>query len=639
MKEIIGKSFPLVELKSNRESRRFYMVAAAFLASLAHTTSPMVLLLDDIQWLDDGSIEVLNELIGLLHHEPLLAVFSFRRDAAEINPSSEKIVALAKESGNIIDFSPLNIESMRELIAAMLPVSSSSLEDIASFVLHTSKGNPFHAIEILKHLERTGVINPQKGWIITKEELVKTDIPDSVVESVIKRLSAFDESETLILSFAAVLGKTFETSLLFSLASKDERTQRYPETEIVRIIDRAKELLIFEDSHSEAKNLQFVHDRIIEALYSRIPLDERKHLHRIIAQTLEDKFPGAYNQEDMLFDLAHHSVLGEESEKIIRYAFPAALKAKEKYANEVAIRYFSNILECIEDRPLFLEQRDLRRLQIRVIEKLGEVYHMIGEYDRAIKLFNSILGFIENTEEKARIYQQISRSYFKKGDWLNCERHGKKGLNLLGEKLPTREFAVAWSIIREIFSGIIHPFMMAIFRKKRRRKERNERIIWIYLDLGWSYILSDISKYVRSVLRTKNIAQQRIGPSSYLAMAHAIMGSLWMSIGFFKKAETCFEKSLQLYKTFTDQWGCGQTLQWFGYSCEWSAQYERSLRYFNKSYNIFNSIGDVREMGMCVAGKIHNYTYTSDYLHAAQALDEYLEISTKTGDDYGISES
>lgn len=639
MKEIVGSCPPLVELKSNRESRRFHMVAATFLASLARASSPMALFLDDIQWLDNGSIDVLNELIPLLPQTPLVVVASFRKDAADINPSAEKIAALAKESGGILEISPLNFNHMRELIAGMLPFGPSELDEVTSFVLRTSKGNPFHAIEILKHLERSGVIDRNEGWNLRSDTLNTAEIPDSVIESVIKRIALFDEREALVLSFAAVLGKNFDTSLLYHIASRVEKTQGYPEAEIIWIVDKAKELLILEDNPRGPKNLQFVHDRIQEALYSRIPPEERKALHGIIARTLEEKIAETGQPEDLLFDLAHHSVLGGESEKIVRYAFPAAIKAKEKYANEVAIRYFSNILECIENRSIPLEQCDLRRMQILVIENLGEVYHTIGEYDRAIELFNSILGLIENTGEKARIYQQISRSYFKKGDWLNCERHGKKGLSLLGEKLPTREFAVAISIIREILSGIIQPLVTPLFRKKRKRKERDERIIWIYLDLGWSYILSDILKYVRTALRTKNIAQRRIGPSSHLAMAHAIMGSLWMSIGRFKKSEQCFEKSLKLYNIFTDQWGRGQTLQWLAYSQEWKGDFGKSLQYFIESYNIFRSIGDVREMGMCVAGKIHNYTYTSDYPNAAKALDEYLDISNKTGDDYGISES
>ncbi len=639
MKEIVGTSPPLVELKSNRESRRFHMVAAAFLASLARASSPMALFLDDIQWLDDGSIDVLNELIPLLHQLPLVVIASFRRDAADINPSSEKIAALAQESGGIIDISPLNYDHMRELISGILPAGPSELDDVTSFVLRISKGNPFHAIEILKHFERTGIIDKNKGWTLKIDSLNTLEIPDSVIESIIKRISLFDERELLVLSLAAVLGKNFDTSLLFNIASRIETIKGYPQTEIIWIVDKAKDLLILEDNPRGPKNLQFVHDHIQEALYSRISPEERKALHGIIARALEEKIAETGSQEDLLFDIAHHSVLGDDKEKVIRYAFPAAIKAKEKYANEVAIRYFSNILGCIEKRTDLLEQGDLRRLQILVIENLGEVYHTIGEYDRAIELFNSILGLIENTEEKARIYQQISRSYFKKGDWLNCERFGKKGLSLLGEKLPTRELAVASSIIREILSGIIQPFVTPLFRKKRQKRERDERIIWIYLDLGWSYILSDILKYIRAALRMKNITQRRIGPSSHLAMAHAIMGSLWMSIGFFKKSEACFDQALKLYDTYTDQWGRGQTLQWLAYSQEWKADFSRSLNYFIESYNIFRSIGDVREMGMCVAGKIHNYTYTSDYANAAKALDEYLDISTKTGDDYGISES
>lgn len=639
MKEIVGSCPPLVELKSNRESRRFHMVAASFLASLAHASSPMALLLDDVQWLDNGSIDVLSELIPMLHQLPFVIVASFRKDAADINPSSEKIVSLAQEAGNIIDIFPLSFDHMRELIAGILPVSSSSLNDVTAFVLRRSKGNPFHAIEILKHLERTDVIDRRDGWKLQNDALNSTEIPDSVIESIIKRISFFDEREALVLSFAAVLGKNFGTSLLFNIASREEKLKGYPESEIIRIVDKAKELLILEENLRGPKNLQFVHDRIQEALYARISPDERKSLHATIVRALEEQLTDLYQQEDLLFDLAHHSILCEDSNKIVRYAFPAALKAKEKYANDVAIKLFNIILEHIDNSSLTLEKHDSRRLKIMVIENLGEVYHTIGEYDQAIELFNSILGFIGNTIEKARIYQHISRAFFKKGDWLNCERHGKKGLSLLDEKLPTREFAVIWSIIREIFTGMIYPITTALVRKKRKRKERDGMIIWIYLDLGWSYILSDILKYVRTVLRLKNIAQHRIGPSELLAMAHASMGSLWMSVGLFKKAERCYEKSLKLYTAFIDQWGRGQTLQWLAYSLEWKADFKKSLHYFTESYDIFKSIGDVREMGMCVAGKIHNYTYTSNYSFAAEALDEYLDISTKTGDDYGISES
>ncbi|MCX7677801.1 MAG: protein kinase [Spirochaetes bacterium] len=637
MKELLGSCPPLVELRSNRESKRFHMVAAAFLNSLARATHPLVLLIDDIQWLDNGSIDVLTELFHLLNNSPLVVVMSFRKDAPEINTSTEKILAFAQECGTAITISPLTFPLMRELVANMLPFVPNQFDDLSKLILQASKGNPFHAIEIIKNIVRADTFSPVKNNNYTETLLNAIDLPDSVIASIIKRLSLFNEREMLLLSFAAVLGKNIDTSLLFSLASKDPRLQEYSETEIINIIDKAKDLFILEQSRKDTKTLQFVHDRILESLYSRINEDERKYLHRIIIGALEEKFTN-YMQDELLFDLAHHSVMSEQPEKIIRYAFPAALKAKEKYANDVAIRYFTILLSCLSQHATHLEMSDARNLKIMTIEHLGEVYHTIGEYDRAIELFNSILGLIDDPQKKARIYQQISRAFFKKGDWLNCERHGQKGLRLLGEKLPIHGSHVIFSIVREIISSILQP-LRAVFPQTKNSDEHYSQIIRIYLDLGWSYILSDIRKYVRTVLRTKNLIIRKIGKSSQLGMSYAILGSLWMSIGFFKLAERNYEKSLKIYELFPDNWGRGQTLQWLGYSFEWKADYSKSISYFKKSYDIFRSIGDVREMGMCVAGLIHNYTYLADYSAAESALDEYLDISSKTGDDYGISES
>jgi AraC-like DNA-binding protein/tetratricopeptide (TPR) repeat protein/predicted Ser/Thr protein kinase len=640
MGELLGECRPLVELKSNRESQRFQMVASRFLGDLAAATGFLVVILDDIQWLDNGSFDLLAELINDVGNMPLLVVATYRKDEADANPAAEKLMERALGSpgiASLIELHPLDDRRMREFVSGILLEESPAVDRIASLVSTKSKGNPFHAIEIIKQLEGAGAIRYDESWSIDQGVLDRTEVPASIVDTVLKRMSLLDDGERSVLAYAAILGKRFDMPLLFRLCGGGAGSPALDEADTVRIVDKAIELQILERSPADPRTHQFVHDRILEAFYGMIPPARRKKLHDAIGADLEAQ--GTTGGERAVYDLAYHYIMSGNREKILSFAMPAALKAKEQYANEVAIRYLYIIIHLIEETPGLMERDGMRALWIRAVENLGEVYHTIGEYDRAIGLFNSILGYKERVEDRAGLYKQISRAYFKKGDWANCERYGKKGLELLGERLPTSVPAVILSIAREALAQVFYPLGKIIGLAARGNRDRYERVSWIYLDLGWSYILSDVRKFLRTALRMINIARYRIGASTVLGMAYAIFGSLWMSIGLFRMANRSYEKSLRLRETFNDQWGRGQTLQWLGYSLEWGADFPESLKKFTLGYDIFRGIGDVREMGMCLAGKIHDYTFIADYESAAAALDEYLDISTRTGDDYGISES
>ncbi len=639
MKELLGECRPLVELKSNREHQRFQMVASRFLIDLARFTGCVVMILDDIQWLDDGSFDLLAELVNDIGGGPLLVLAIYRRDEIDSNPAAEKLIerALAMPGiGSRMELRPLDDSAIREFVSGILLEDSHEVGEIAALAGSKGKGNPFHAIEIIKQLQNTGAIYHGNGWRINREILERTDVPTSIVDSVLKRTSLLDERERTVLSYAAVLGKRFDLPLLFRLSGVAGASSA-EQGETVRIVDRAIELQVLERAASDTRTFQFIHDRILEAFYGLIPPAERRRLHETIGAALEEGGPRDPGRD--IYDLAYHYIMSGNREKILTCAMPAALKAKEQYANDTAMRYLYIIIHLIEETPGMLDRDGMRDLWIRATENLGEVNHTVGEYDRAISLFNSILPFKERAEDRAGLYKQISRAYFKKGDFNNCERYGRKGLELLGERLPVTEPRVVTSIVREALKQALFPLAKITGLAPRGDRDRFERASWLYLDLGWSYILSDVKKFLRTALRMINIARYRIGPSAVLGMAYAIFGSLWMSTGYFRRANRSYEKSLRYRESFNDRWGTGQTLQWYGYSLEWSADFPESLKKFSGAYGIFRGIGDVREMGMCLAGMVHDYTFLADYASAAAALDEYLDISTRTGDDYGISES
>ena len=118
--------------------------------------------------------------------------------------------------------------------------------------------------------------------------------------------------------------------------------------------------------------------------------------------------------------------------------------------------------------------------------------------------------------EKAKIYKQITHAYFKKGNWDESEKYAKIGLKLLGENLPVKKIGVIFDILKEIvilFRNLLFPFIF-IRKKPHKNSEKYKLIIWYYYAIGWVYSVSDTLKFVRSILRMKNISERKIGLSN-----------------------------------------------------------------------------------------------------------------------------
>ncbi len=279
---------------------------------------------------------------------------------------------------------------------------------------------------------------------------------------------------------------------------------------------------------------------------------------------------------------------------------------------------------------------------LKTAEGLGEVHLRMGRNDDAIGIFNEILPFKVKDIEKAKIYRQLSTAYLNKGDWSSCEEQGRRGLRLLGEKLPLTKAGVFLGLAKELFIHILHnSFFPRIFTRKEGKQvdEKYPLIIWLYLPLAWMYILSDTAKFVRTAIRLLNIAEGMIGKSKELGMGIGGYASVCMAIPLFKRAIKYHEKGLSLRRELGDEWGVAQSLQWMGHCYQWKGEYQNSTKYFQESLTRFQNMGDVREMGVTLIGLAYSYYYSSDYKRAIDNACQCLEIAQNMNDNYEISNS
>jgi predicted ATPase len=189
---------------------------------------------------------------------------------------------------------------------------------------------------------------------------------------------------------------------------------------VISIVDTAVENQLLE-LDSDDNKIYFAHDRIKEAFYNNLSDAEKKHLHYRIATILENKT----NIEDSIFDIASHFIESGDIEKSLKYSYPAALKAKENYANTEALNYFTLTKEYLEQT-----QKKGTPLWTDCLVNTAQIYSAIGNIEISSELFLTALNYIDDMMEKANIYISLSGSCYECCNYTDAIKYGNMGLLL-----------------------------------------------------------------------------------------------------------------------------------------------------------------------------------------------------------------
>jgi signal transduction histidine kinase/tRNA A-37 threonylcarbamoyl transferase component Bud32 len=634
MKEILGEFPALISLDPERENKRFLMVLAKFFCSLGEKGRPCVLFLDDLHWADDGTLSLLLEAIQDIKGAPLLIVGTYRDNEVSASHGLSKIKEEAQNK-NLrlfeIQLGLFNLAQLNKFVAELLLEEESGVLELSKFVMNKSQGNPFFSLEVIRQLVDEGALTyheAQKHWQPDWEKVKSIAISPTIVDIVLRRVDALDHESLELLSYAAVMGREFEVSLLFAMSGLTQER-------IIAIIDDAIALQLLEKGVGKGKVL-FAHGRIRDAFYQKIDAEKKKELHRLIARTLEE-----LHKDDIspvLFLLAHHYIESGDEDKILQYALPAALKAQQDYANQEAVEYFTTIIDILKKR-----QQGESPLSLQAREGLIAVYNVIGKNLEAIEMAQQVLPLKKDRVEQARLFRLIGSAYFKLGDWTRSEDSMRQCLELLGEHIPRTSFGALLSLIKELIVHGVHRLFPALFvpRENVSVKQEFREMAFSYMSLAWLYVMTDVSKakMVRAGLRFLNLSETKLASSKEATIGFAIYGGGCMTAALFSTALFYHEKAMALRIQLQDTWGIAEIWHLMGYMYQWWARYEDSLRSLREAHSAFQRLGDLWEEGMVVQSTGITYFDRGEYGPATEYFYRYLEISRKIKDDYGISSS
>ena len=325
-----------------------------------------LIILDDLQWADEGTLAVLRALGQHLSQMKLLIIGIFRDETYDPgHPLRPTLDDLSQVPGCVhIRLKRLDQAAVGQMLGAIWQQAVPQI--IIDKIYDHTRGNPLHVEELARSLVDDGIITLRDGrWHFSDLDAIR--LPENVHEAVWRRTRRLSPDAQALLRRAAVLGRRFRFDHLKEMIDLSER-------QVLSHLDMALERQLIEEASTDSL-LRFSHIEIQTILYEDLDVIRRRMLHLQAGQVLERYAQSQAVSPD--YELAHHFGAGEDFKKAATYALKAGDQAKANYANELALFWYKKTLTYLEQlRPQDLSGYQEVRQAARTA--LAEVLALLG---------------------------------------------------------------------------------------------------------------------------------------------------------------------------------------------------------------------------------------------------------------------
>jgi PAS domain S-box-containing protein len=342
LKLIIGEQPPVPALVPQDAQRRFHLVLRRFIAVFARPEHPLALFLDDLQWLDAATLDLLEDLLTQQDVRHLMLVGAYRdNEVGSTHPLVRKLEAIRRAGATVHDIvlRPLAPDDLAQLIGASLHCEAERAVPLGQLVHEKTAGNPFFAIQFVSSLAEDGLLtfdhrNTHWSWDLSR--IRAKGYTDNVVDLMVAKLSRLPLGTRNALQQLACLGNSADLTLLTMVyeASSDEMHRDLDEAVRAGLVLKSE------------RGYGFLHDRVQEAAYSLIPNSARGAAHLRIGRFLAARTPPG-EMAERIFEIvnqlnrgAHLITSSEERERVAVLNFTAGRRAKSSTAYASALAYF-----------------------------------------------------------------------------------------------------------------------------------------------------------------------------------------------------------------------------------------------------------------------------------------------------------
>jgi len=540
---LIENQEAIFEIGHTEGKKRFYNAFVQFLNILENEHRTLALFIDDLQWADSGSLELIQHILNS-SLKNILVIGAYRdNEVDESHPLMMTLKILEKDFKkqiNTLHLTDLSSFDVNNLIADSLHLNTKITEELSKVIISKTRGNPFFIRQFMEKMvdeKRIYYDRNIRTWLWDLKSIQSLDITEYVVDLILTKLKKLSEPAQDVICLAASIGNSFDFDTLVIISDM-------PETQVAELIWEIieadfinpvgqwrkyhsnqlwKDFEIAENSKTSF-TFRFQHDRIQQAAYAMIPESEKHATHLRIGRTLLMKMPEEEFEEN-LFDVINHINIGRdlivsknEIQELAGLNLRAAKKAFRNNAIRPALNHYAIGMELMNDN----QNSELFK---NLLIGRSESEYLIGNYFASEELFNKALI---NSDSKLNQADILCR---KMALYENTQRHEKaleaaqQGLKLLGMHLPLN--AGPLTVMKELLT------VKFLLRNKstsdllfNKNMESPEKIMMMKILMNlWGpvYLLQRQNLLAFKILRMVNLSI-RYGNSVESSLAFAFYG-------------------------------------------------------------------------------------------------------------------
>ncbi len=531
METLLGRHRPAPVLDAAEAQNRFTLAFQNFVAALATADAPLVIFLDDLQWADASTLQLLAPLLASPQVRHVLVIGASRPAEEGVEPPLARLLADAATAGvphERIDLAPLSTVALEDLVHAVLQLPADENAALAQVLQTKTLGNPLFVTQVLAALYNDGLIAFDRDawtWTCRFDGIGRVAIADNVVDLLARKLERLPAATQQVLTLAACVGNRFDARTLATVCERPLRTT------LDALEPALRAGLIAPDA---ADIFTFIHDRVQQAAYARIDPVDRPRVHLRVGRLLRGDHEAGGDDSagfDGIFETVSHLNLGaslmdapEERLALARLNLAAGTRAKAAAAYRAALGYFA----AGRDLLVPAHWQEEYALAFALHLENAQCEYLCGNFDSATQRFDALMRLARSDFDRARVVGLRAVQFENQARYDAALHEARAALRYLDVVLPVEREATERALSDEIDAIDRHLGARRIgsLIDAPQLADTQTLLVMRILTNAWAsaYILGDatLARLISAILVRLSLQHGLAEESAYGFVTHAI---------------------------------------------------------------------------------------------------------------------
>jgi PAS domain S-box-containing protein len=622
---IIGEQPPVPVLSPQEGQNRFQRVFRRFLGVFARSQHPLALFLDDLQWLDIATLELLQHLATHPEVKHLLLVGAYRDNEVDpAHPLKRILAAIGGAGGRVeeIALAPLAPDDVVQMVADSLHCAEETAQPLAHLIHEKTGGNPFFAIQFFTALTEEDLLqfdHRTMAWTWDVARIRTKGFSENVIDLMAAKLDRLSSATRNALAQLACLGNVAQVATMVLVRDGPEEQLH---TDLWEALLAG---LVFRTNGG----YKFLHDRVHEAAYGLILDSERATAHLRIGRILMAR-TAPESLEDAIFDIVGHFNRGaalieatEERDRVIALNLRAGKRARNATAYASARNFLAQAAQLLP--PDAWTRRYTETFELYLL--LSECEYLVGNFGAADALFDLILRMAASDIDGAKVHSLRMKLYQVAGKYDEALAVALNALRHFGVNFPDADKDIGAAIevqLRDVPNNLAGRSIGALLEAPVAADSVKRAIIDLLVDTAPGAYIARPSLFPLVALEAVNRSMRdgNTDQSSYAYAVYALM--LVSSVGDMDSAFQFSEMSLRLNERFNNPRLRGTLLHLHGDHVNfWRRHFATGLPVLQQAFAACLEVGDLVYAGFLAFETVWQVIEKGD------SLDDVLDVSTK----------